>query len=165
MRVSELQSSDSLLITGNVFLRQLRNRSGRKWKCHTFSCVWLFATLWTIAWQGLQSIEFSKSKNTGVGYHFLPQGIFLIQGSNLGILHCRHILYRLSQQGSGGGKTSPHLPHFEADLKVVPIGKPTQAINKLHNQGHSPKFTILWYKHLWKHFTLLGLPETCNRVL
>ena len=157
MRVSELQSSDSLLITGNVFLRQLRNRSGRKWKCHSLSCVWLFATLWTIAWQGLQSIEFSKSKNTGVGYHFLPQGIFLIQGSNLGILHCRHILYRLSQQGSGGGKTS--------DLKVVPIGKPTQAINKLPNQGHSPKFTILWYKHLWKHFTLLGLPETCNRVL
>ena len=28
------------------------------------------------------------------------QGIFLTQGSNLSVLHCRWILYRLSQQGS-----------------------------------------------------------------
>ena len=31
------------------------------------------------------------SNNTGVGCHFLPQGIFLIQGSNRGLLHCRQI--------------------------------------------------------------------------
>ena len=30
----------------------------------------------------------------------LLQGIFLTQGSNLGFLHCRQILYHLSQQGS-----------------------------------------------------------------
>ena len=29
------------------------------------------------------------SKNTGVGYHFLFQGIFLTQGSNLHLPHCR----------------------------------------------------------------------------
>ena len=28
-------------------------------------------------------------KNTGVGYHSLLQGIFLTEGSNLGLLHCR----------------------------------------------------------------------------
>ena len=39
-------------------------------------------------------------KNTGVGCHFLLQGIFLTQGSNLGLLHCRQTLYRLSYQGS-----------------------------------------------------------------
>ena len=39
-------------------------------------------------------------KNTGVGCHSLLQGIFLTQGSNPGLLHCRHILYRLSHQGS-----------------------------------------------------------------
>ena len=39
-------------------------------------------------------------KNTGMGSHFLLQGIFLTQGSNLGLLHCRQIHYRLSQQGS-----------------------------------------------------------------
>ena len=33
----------------------------------------------------------SPGKNTGVGCHSLLQGIFLIQGSNLGLLHCRQI--------------------------------------------------------------------------
>ena len=33
------------------------------------------------------------SKNTGVGCHFLLQGIFPTQGSNLHLLHCRQILY------------------------------------------------------------------------
>ena len=35
-----------------------------------------------------------------MGCHFLLQGIFPAQGSNPGLLHCRHILYRLSYQGS-----------------------------------------------------------------
>ena len=38
-------------------------------------------------------------KNTGVSCCFLLQGIFLTQGSNLGLLHCRQTLYCLSHQG------------------------------------------------------------------
>ena len=38
-------------------------------------------------------------KNTGVGCHFLLQAIFPTQGSNLGFLHRRQMLYHLSQQG------------------------------------------------------------------
>ena len=54
---------------------------------------------------GLQPVRLlcpwnSPSKNTGVGCHFLFQEIFLTQGSNLGLLHCRQILYCLSYQGS-----------------------------------------------------------------
>ena len=41
----------------------------------------------------------SPSKNTGVGYHFLLQGIFPTQESNPGLLHCRQILYQLSCEG------------------------------------------------------------------
>ena len=41
-------------------------------------------------------------KNTGVGCHFLLQGIFPTQGSNLGLLHCRQILYRLSYERNLG---------------------------------------------------------------
>ena len=37
---------------------------------------------------------------TGVGCHALLQGIVPTQGSNLGLLHCRQILYHLSHQGS-----------------------------------------------------------------
>ena len=38
----------------------------------------------------------SPGKDTGVGGHSLLQGIFLIQGSNPGLPHCRQILYHLS---------------------------------------------------------------------
>ena len=42
----------------------------------------------------------SPGKNTGVGSHSPLQGIFLTQGSNLGLLNCRQILYCVSHQGS-----------------------------------------------------------------
>ena len=42
----------------------------------------------------------SPGKHTEVGCHYLLQGIFLTQGSNPGLLHCRQILYHLSYQGS-----------------------------------------------------------------
>ena len=35
-----------------------------------------------------------------MGSHSLLQGIFLTQGSNLSLLHCRQILYHLSHEGS-----------------------------------------------------------------
>ena len=44
-------------------------------------------------------------KNTGVGCHFLLQGIFPTQGSNLGLPHCGQTLYHLRLPG-GKGKTS-----------------------------------------------------------
>ena len=40
----------------------------------------------------------SPGKNTGVGCHSLLQGIFLTQGLNPGLLHCRQILYHLRYQ-------------------------------------------------------------------
>ena len=42
----------------------------------------------------------SPGKYTGVGHYSLLQGIFLTQGWNPGLLHCRPILYCLSHQGS-----------------------------------------------------------------
>ena len=40
----------------------------------------------------------SLGKNTGLGYHFLLQGIFPTQGLIPGLLHCKQILYCLSHQ-------------------------------------------------------------------
>ena len=40
----------------------------------------------------------SSGKNTGVGSHALLQGIFLTEGSKLGILYSRQFLYHLSHQ-------------------------------------------------------------------
>ena len=42
----------------------------------------------------------SPGQNTGVVSLSLLQGIFLTQGLNPGLLHCRQILYHLSHQGS-----------------------------------------------------------------
>ena len=46
----------------------------------------------------------SPGKNTGVGCHFLLQEIFLTQGLNPGLPHCRQMLYHLSHQGNHTNK-------------------------------------------------------------
>ena len=58
----------------------------KKWKW--LGCVQLFMT------------QNSPGQNTGVGSLSLLQGIFLTQELNWGLLHCRQILYQLSNQGS-----------------------------------------------------------------
>ena len=42
----------------------------------------------------------TEIKNTLEGINFLPQRIFPTQGSDLGLLHCRQMLYHLSHEGS-----------------------------------------------------------------
>ena len=41
-----------------------------------------------------------QARNTEVGCHSFLQGIFPTQGSNLGLVHYKQILYQLSHQGS-----------------------------------------------------------------
>ena len=68
-----------------------------KWGCSVVS-----DSLWPRGPQPtrlLHSRDFA-GKSTGVGCHFLLQGIFPTQGLNPGLLHCRQTLYHLSQQGS-----------------------------------------------------------------
>ena len=50
-----------------------------------------------------------KPKNTGVGSLSLLQRIFLTQESNRDLLHCRWILYQLSQKGSKLKVATKHL--------------------------------------------------------
>ena len=58
----------------------------------TLSRAWLLATLGRQPTRLLCPWD-SPGKNTGVGCHFLLQEIFLTQGLNLPLLHCRWILY------------------------------------------------------------------------
>ena len=58
----------------------------------------------------------SPGKNTGVGCHFLLQGIFPTQGSNPSVLDCRQILYHLGHQGSP--QMLMHVCNF---LKLFPL--------------------------------------------
>ena len=46
-----------------------------------------FVTPWTVALQAPLSMGIFPGKNSGVGCHFLLQGIFPTQGLNLHLLH------------------------------------------------------------------------------
>ena len=58
------------------------------WRCHGLS-----PTRLPCPWN-------PSGQNTGVGCHFHLQGVFLTQGLNPGLLHCRRMLYHLSYEGS-----------------------------------------------------------------
>ena len=68
-------------------------------KVKLVSCVQLFATSWTVAYQGPPSMVFSRQEYWSE-LPFLLQGIFPTQGLNLGVSHCRQMLYLLNYQGN-----------------------------------------------------------------
>ena len=76
--------------------------SGSYWqtceKSKSLSHVQLSATTWAIVQQAPLSMEFSRPEYRSGGSHSLFQGIFPNQGLNLGLPHCRQILYHLSHQ-------------------------------------------------------------------
>ena len=89
-------------------------------------------------------------KNTGVGSHFLLQGIFLTQGSNSRLLHCRQTLYRLSHLGSlkifyhGTGYIFLRQRQLGPQRKVIGdsfLGDPKNTINTSRwTSKHKPLF-------------------------
>ena len=92
-------------------------------KLFSFSCSVVFDSLWP---HGLQPARFLcpwdfPAKNTGVGFHFLLRGIFLTQESNLGVLHCRQILYLLNYE------------------EILAASKLNQ---KLGNRAHHPQYNL-----------------------
>ena len=71
--------------------------------CVSVSCSVVSNSLWP---RGLQPTRLLcpwnyPGKNTGLSSHSLLQGIFPTQELNLGLLHCRQILYHLSHQMPG----------------------------------------------------------------
>ena len=115
VQAEELSQSLSLLLPGFVlhlknpncpfffqqlhsghFLTQCNNSMLIQCVCvQLFNRVQLFLIPGTVARQAPRSMGFAR-QHTGVGYHFLLQGIVPTQGSNpslLCLLHCRQILY------------------------------------------------------------------------
>ena len=90
--------------------------------CHVFSHVQLFVTPWTVACQAPLFMGFS-GKNTGVGCHFLFQGIFPTQGSNpslLCLLHWQMDSLPLHHLGSPY-LAAPSLSWGTSDLQLQPV--------------------------------------------
>ena len=83
------------------------------------SRVQLSATSWAAARQGSSVCGGSPGKNTGVGCHDLLQGIFSTPGSDLGLPHCRWVLYYLSHLGSPYDPAIPPLGIFPKKIKTL----------------------------------------------
>ena len=84
----------------------------------------------TIALQAPLSMGFS-GKNTRVDCHFLLQGIFPTQESNLGLLQCRQILYHLRHRGSRkchAAKSLQSCPTLCDPIDGSPPGSPVPGI-------------------------------------
>ena len=74
----------------------------------SLSCVQLFAAPWTAACQAPLSMGLSQQESWS-GLPFPSSWIFVTQGLNLGLLHCRQTLYHLRHQGNPVAQTDPFL--------------------------------------------------------
>ena len=106
-------------------------------KCKCVNCSVMPNSSWLQPTRLLCPWDF-PGKDTGVGCYFLLQGIFPIQGLNMGLLHCRQILYLLNYKGSSllclppGEFPTPRTelmsPALQADsLLSEPPGKPNSS--------------------------------------
>ena len=92
------------------------------------------------------SMEFSRQEY-GVSSHALLQGIFPTQGSNLGLPHCRQILYHLSHQGTEGGTFLMEKQNKSATTRVILLLLFSCSVMSLCNPMYcsTPGFPVLHY--------------------
>ena len=83
-----------------------------------------------------------KSKNTEVGSLSLFQWIFPTQESNLGLLHCRWILYQLSYEGSpyDGKDTCSYFPTITAPRETLACSSVCYMLS------YNTKYNFMFYK-------------------
>ena len=93
---------DLLAVQGTLksLLQHHSSKASVLW-CSAFFTAELCSVVSDSLWpHGLYSPWNSPGQNTRVNSLSLLQGIFLTQGSNPGLPHCRRILYQLSHKGS-----------------------------------------------------------------
>ena len=120
-----------------------------------FSCVRLFSILWIVACQLLCPWD-SPGKNTGVGYHFLLQGIFLTQELNpclLCLLHWQAGSLPLAPPGKPVVSRCSHIfsnrPRFDSRLCIhllYDIRQTTQPLWAQFPHMKSGKNIVLFYE-------------------
>ena len=109
--------------------------------CVNHSGMYDFAIPWTIAC--LLCLWNAPGKNTRVGSHALLQGIFLTQGSNPGLLHCRQILYHWSYQVS---PVCVHICHCCSPSRSFPVVAPCDFVS-LSDPTPQSSFTLPPWNH------------------
>ena len=87
---------------GDILLEYLSGNFNRSVSTFYYLCLFLLMLSRVRLYQLIRLLhpwDF-PGKSAGVDCHFLLQGIFPTQESNLGLPHCRQMLYHLSHQGS-----------------------------------------------------------------
>ena len=118
-------------------------------------------------------------KSTGVGCHFLLQGIFPTQGLNPGLPHCRQTLYHLNHQGSPGSTRQSSKPAWEEGHSLradhwslracenLRAGEQYMLRSRASYRGHggrwfSPSLRILSISFRQKNYSPFLLPHTLD---
>ena len=96
---TERNAFESVLMRWTKLEPIIQSEISQKVKCKYCMKVKVTQSCLTLQPHGLYSPWNSPSQNTGAGSLCLFQGIFSTQGSNLGLPHCRWILYCMSHQG------------------------------------------------------------------
>ena len=110
------------------------------WEVTSHSRAQLFANPWTVVYKAPLCPWNFPGKSTGVGCHFLLQGIFPTQGSNPGLPHCRrHFTVWATREAH------PPLWMWELD----------------HKEGWTPKHWCFWTVVLEK---TLECPLNCKEM-
>ena len=105
----------------------------------------------------LRSWDF-PGKDTGVGCHFLLQGIFLTQGLNSCLPHCRQTFYYLSYQGSSFHRPSHYQSCLQSHCRLCQMPhKKNHLGNSLVVQRLGPLTSIGEGTDHW-----LGKPACCR---
>ena len=131
-----------------------------KVKVKSLSNVQLFVTPWTIAYQAPPSMGFTRWEYWS-GLHFLLQGIFLTQGSNPGLLHCRQMLYHLNHQGSPFRQYWLSTTSGNADCLYYSHSSFLLMESPLYLALESIKIKREWSLSDLKGWTLIRLSQSC----
>ena len=100
------------------------------------------------------SMEFSRQEYRSC-YHSLHQGIFLTQGLNLGLLHCKQILSHLSYQGYA--YDIPDEPSFWVSQVLLLVKNLPAKAGELRRDEFDPwARKISWRRALATHCSLLA---------
>jgi len=86
-------------------------------------------------------------KSTGVGCHFLLQGILQTQESNPGLPHCRQMVYRLSHK-----EVLSHMREKKKNQNTKPSGSMKKAQRKGVDTGFEYTNTVIFYNNCKQRF-------------
>ena len=167
--------------TNRPLLGTRGHKSGIGYRCHFYvqvDVMWcnvkslsrarLFVTPWIVACTKLFHPWDFQGKSTGVGCHFLLQGIFPTQGSNPGLSHCRQTLYCLSHPVAAAAAAAKSLQSFPILCDPIDCSPPGSAIPGIL-QARTLEWVAISFFNAWKwkvkgkslsHVRLLETPWT-----